>query len=308
MPTRHAARAVVLLALALVFNPAATAGPPRDKAPPTAPTNLRITALGEKSVTLAWDAAKNNSSNWWYCVQRSGLGCFRVDPPTTTFTYPLLQPATKYSFNVVALNANGNRSAPSNSVTFETPPDTTPPSAPAISATSVVPTRIAVAWTQSVDTMSQVNYTLLVDGSPFSPGLIGFRSALIPYLAPESTHTFKVVARDNSGNAAESNLLTVTTPPAAESVPPTAPSNLRLSSETSAPEIWLDWDAATDNSDPPAQLLTEVHVNGVLVSTGLGLTEDIVYCQATGANTIAVRAIDTSGNISPFSNEIVFVC
>jgi hypothetical protein len=49
-------------------------------------------------------------------------------------------------------------------------------------------------------------------------------------------------------------------------------------------------------------------VNGTRASTGIGNIEDIVYCVDTGPNTIAVRAIDTSGNVSPFSNEIVFDC
>jgi hypothetical protein len=131
---------------------------------------------------------------------------------------------------------------------------------------------------------------------------------MIPYLQPLSTHTFKVVAKDRSGNASESNTLMVTTPPANDAVPPSAPSNLMLSSETSSPEIWLDWTAAADNLDPQGQLLYEVWVNGTLASTGLGNDEDIVYCVDTGPNTIAVRAIDTSGNVSPFSNQIVFVC
>lgn len=51
-----------------------------------------------------------------------------------------------------------------------------------------------------------------------------------------------------------------------------------------------------------------MYVNGALASTGIGDVEDIVYCTDSGPNTIAVRAIDTSGNVSPFSNEIVFVC
>jgi chitodextrinase len=303
MTVGKALRATILLALALVFSSSASAGTP------STPGNFRITALGAKSVSFAWDAAKNKSSNWWYCVQRSGQGCFRVDPPTTTFTYPLLQPGTSYSFNVIAIDSHGHRSAPSNSVQFSTPPDTTPPSPPpTISATRVLPTRISVSWTASVDDFSQVFHTLLVDGAPVSAGLIGFRSMTLPYLEPSSTHTFQVIASDRFGNAAPSNVLTVTTPPAIENVPPTAPSNLRLSSETSAPEIWLDWDGSTDNHDPPADILYEVHVNGVRVSTAIGYVEDIVYCQVTGPNVIEVRAIDTSGNVSPFSNELVFVC
>jgi hypothetical protein len=100
----------------------------------------------------------------------------------------------------------------------------------------------------------------------------------------------------------------VTTPPATEANPPTAPANLRLSSEASPPEAWLDWDAASDDTNAPSELLYEVYVNGVRASTGIGNVEDIVYCEATGPNTIAVRAIDTSGNVSPFSNAIVFDC
>jgi len=298
------ARATALV-VALAFAPTAFAAPPKV----SGPTNLRITASSKTSVTLAWDAAKNNSSGWWYCVQRSGSGCFRVDPPNTTFTYPLLQPATSYSFSVVTVDSRGGRSAPSNTVTFTTPPDTTPPSAPVLSTTSVVPTRISLTWTASTDDMSsQVSYTLLADGSTVNEGLIGFNGLTLAYFQPSSTHVFKVIARDRSGNAAESNVLTVTTPPAREANAPTAPSNLRLSSETSAPEIWLDWDAASDDTDAPGELLYEVHVNGVRVSTGIGNVEDIVYCQVTGENRIAVRAIDTSGNVSAFSNEIVFVC
>jgi hypothetical protein len=174
--------------------------------------------------------------------------------------------------------------------------------------TSVVPTRIGLSWTASIDDRTQVSQTLLVDGSPFFDFLVGYRSAVVPYLSPSSTHVFKVVARDYFGNTTESNVVTVTTPAATESIPPSAPSNLRFSSETSPPEAWLDWDAASDNFDPPSDLLYEVFVNGTRASAGIGNVDDIVYCTANGPNTIAVRAIDTSGNASPFSNEIVFVC
>jgi hypothetical protein len=177
-----------------------------------------------------------------------------------------------------------------------------------LSATSVFPTRISVNWTASVDNATQVYYTLLLDGSPYSSGLIGIRSMTVPYLSPSTTHELKVLARDGFGNSATSNVLSVTTPQATDTTPPTAPVNLRLSSESAPPEAWLDWDPATDNSDPPSQLMYEVYVNGALASSGIGNADDIVYCEIAGPNMIAVRAIDTSGNASAFSNEIVFVC
>ena len=49
-------------------------------------------------------------------------------------------------------------------------------------------------------------------------------------------------------------------------------------------------------------------VNDELASTGIGYVSDIVYCTLTGPNTIKVRALDTSGNASAFSNELIFVC
>jgi chitodextrinase len=305
---RNVVRASTLLVLALVFTSSVSAARPRDRTPPTTPTNLRITASGPTSVSLAWNASTDNSSNWWYCVQSSGAGCFRVNPPQTTFTHPKLWPGVTYTFSVVALDSSGNRSAPSNAVTFTTPPDTTPPTAPTISTTSVVPTRIGVTWTASTDNATQVNYTLLVDGTPQGANLIGFRGLTVPYLEPESTHTFKVIARDSFGNASESNVLTVTTPPATEANPPTAPGDFRLSSEATPPEAWLDWDPSTDDTDEPSEILYEVYVNGTRASVGIGHNEDIVYCEGPGPNRIIARAIDTSGNVSPFSNEIVFDC
>ena len=133
------ALSTLVLVLALALSSAATAaGKPSSS--PKAPTNLRVTAVGEKSVSLAWDAGSGgSSSNWWYCVQSSGAGCFRVDPPRTTFTHPSLTPGKTFTFSVVVVSSNGQRSAPSNSVTVTIPPDTTPPTTPELSVTALFP-------------------------------------------------------------------------------------------------------------------------------------------------------------------------
>ncbi len=301
---RKAVPAVLAALVALALASPALAQ--KGKAP-TAPTNLRVTAIGDASVSLAWDASTHTTSSWWYCVQSSGAGCIRVDPPKTTLTRPGI-PGQTYTYTVVALDKNGNRSAPSNAVTVTIPPDTTPPTTPVLSLGAVLPIRTTVSWTASTDNTSQVFYTLLLDGAPYFSGLIGVSALTVIYLEPGSTHTYQVLARDRFGNEAASNVLTVTQPPANDAVAPGAPSNLRFSFQTSPPEIWLDWDAATDNLDPPGQLMYEVFVNGVLASSGIGAVEDIVYCAVTGANAITVRAVDTSGNAGPFSNEIVIVC
>ena len=39
-----------------------------------------------------------------------------------------------------------------------------------------------------------------------------------------------------------------------------------------------------------------------------GMRDELVYCRDTGPNRLTVQAIDTSGNASGHSNEIVFIC
>lgn len=310
MSVRSTAWAAFVLAFSLVFIGAAPAAkkPPQpgDRTAPTTPTNLRITASGPNSISLAWNASTDNSNNWWYCVQRDGLGCFRVDPPQTTFTNPKLLPNTTFNYSVIAIDAAGNRSGSSNTVSHTTPPDTTPPTAPTLSVTGVWPVRISLSWTTSVDNATQVFYTLLADGSPYGADMIGSRSALVLDRSPSTTYVFKVTVRDGYGNTNESNVVTVTTPGVTDTVPPTAPTNLRLSSESSAPEIWLDWDQSTDDTDPQSQILYDVYLNGEPEHAAVGYGETVVYCRGEGPNTIAIRAVDTSGNASVFSNEIVF--
>ena len=305
MSLRRTALVVSLLVLPLVIG--ATTAPAARAPAPKGPTNLRITASTATSASLAWDAASSKSSNWWYCVQRDGQGCYRVDPPKTTWTFPNLWPGTTFNWSVVAIDANGNRSAPSNTVTYTTPPDVTPPTAPTLSLSGIWPTRIAVAWTRSTDN-TQVFNTLLVDGAPFPAGELGFQSATIVRVAPETTHDFKVIVRDFFGNTAESNTLMVTTPAVTERNPPTVPQNLHLSFQSSVPEIWLEWDASTDDTDPQSLIMYEVFINGVLnqLGTTIGAPETVAYCQGSGVNTIKIRAVDTSGNASAFGNEIQF--
>ncbi len=307
--SRRTVFAALVVALALGDASAA----PAKKAPPggggpSVPTNLRITASSDTSISLAWDAANGGSSSWWYCVVRNGEGCLRVDPPQTTLSLSSLWPDRTTTYTVVTVDINGHRSALSNSVTHTTPPDTTPPSpAPVLTAQAVYPTRISVSWTQSVDNITQTFYTLFLDGAPVPETPIS--PSTVFYLEPSTTHTFKVTASDYFGNTVESNTLSVTTPPKTDDVAPTAPTNLQFSFQTAPPELWLNWAPATDNNDSQGLLLYEVYLNGVLVPDGVvGGTNTIAYCRDVGPTTVEVRAVDTSGNRSGPSNQLTITC
>ena len=108
MSRRFPVWAVALIIGTLVMaTPVAAA---QDRRSPTTPTNLRITASTTTSVSLAWDAS-TDSSKFWYCVQRNGGGCVRVDPPRTTLTLTKLLPDRTHTFSVYAVDIAGNRSA-----------------------------------------------------------------------------------------------------------------------------------------------------------------------------------------------------
>ena len=114
--SRRTVVAVLCLALALVAVSAAAAKKPPP--PPSdgggggnAPSNLRITASSDTSISLAWDAGSSSSSLWWYCVVRNGEGCLRVDPPRTTFSLTKLWPGRTTTYTVVTVNANGDLQA-----------------------------------------------------------------------------------------------------------------------------------------------------------------------------------------------------
>jgi chitodextrinase len=316
MFAKSTALTVGVLTLALVFVAAPSAGkkpPPTqsDKQAPTTPTNLRITSSTDTSISLAWDASTDNSTNWWYCVQRDGGGCFRVEQPGTTFTMSRLAPDRTTTWTVYAIDAAGNRSGNSNSVTFTTPPDTTAPSpAPAVSAAIVVPTWVHITWTKSFDNITDVSYRVLLDGNVVWDS-VAYTFFTAFHLLPSSTHEFKVIARDGFGNAAESSVLTVTTPPKRDDVAPTAPTNLTLGFQSSQGEAWLSWGQATDDTDPESLIRYEVFFNDFHHDDdgAIGSGGTIAYCRVvTGTAVIVVRAIDTSGNVSEPSNAIPFDC
>jgi chitodextrinase len=192
--------------------------------------------------------------------------------------------------------------------------DTTPPTAPGnLHAVRVSDVDIVLAWDASTDNSGSVNYAVFFDdnATPFlASGDTQFDVRLNRAIGmvPGSSHTFQVRAEDPSGNRSFSNTLTVSFA-AGDNTPPTAPSNLRVVSNTAA-GVELAWDPSTDASD------FDYHVAGTpcspLVVAG-GTTHVLVPSVATDPvcglvpgtrATFSVWARDSLGNDSPFSNSV----
>jgi hypothetical protein len=194
---------------------------------------------------------------------------------------------------------------------------TTPPTAPGnLHAVSITDTSIVLAWDASEDDSGSVNYAVFFDDNP-TPFLTSADTRLDVRLnraigmIPGSEHTFQVRAEDPSGNHSFSNTLTVSFAPG-DNTPPTAPSNLRVVSNTAA-GVELAWDPSSDESDldyhvvgsPCSPVVVPGDITRVLVPT---VATDPVCGLAPGfPATFSVWARDAFVNDSAFSNSVTVI-
>jgi hypothetical protein len=97
-----------------------------DTTPPTAPAGLTATP-GDAQVSLAWQASSDNVGVAGYRVYRNGTEVAQVS--SLAYTDTGLVNGTSYTYDVVAYDAAGNASTPSNTASA-TPVSTTPPPPP----------------------------------------------------------------------------------------------------------------------------------------------------------------------------------
>jgi glucose/arabinose dehydrogenase len=95
-----------------------TAPPVVDTAPPTAPGNVRVTAVTANSVALAWDASTDDVAVTGYTVLSGTTVVGTATAPTATIAG--LAPQTAYPFTVTAADAARHTSLPGGPVTATT--------------------------------------------------------------------------------------------------------------------------------------------------------------------------------------------
>lgn len=301
---------VVVLAVSFIVSTASAAPTRRDRTPPTTPTNLRITATTDTTVTLAWNASTDNSGNFSYRVTEVGINNWTTAVPQTqtTITFTRLWPERTYSYFVYAVDAAGNRSGNSNTVTHTVPADATAPTpAPQLTVNPFRPARAGFSWTRLTDNVSQVRYTLYANGIP-QVDQFSYEWATLWHLTPGATYEFQVIARDVFGNATAGDPVTATMPSSTDTTPPTAPTNLSGSEMDN--EIHMNWTQSTDDASPQHEIIYEFYLNGVFHPDDMLFgSSGLVYCRhASGLTRVVARALDASGNRSAPSNEIIVQC
>jgi chitodextrinase len=191
-----------------------------DTTPPTAPTNLRVTATTQSTVSLAWEKATDRWSFSYELLMDGEVvgGTTGVTFGPLTFKVRHVEPGTTHRFTVRARDHSGNTGPESNAAEGTTVPSTdrTPPAAPTNLTATTPPDDWCgsnmLQWTASTDDTdppSAIEYEVYLHGALYHVTQPGATHAFLYTFA--GTNSWTVVAVDRAGNSSPpSNAATVT--------------------------------------------------------------------------------------------------
>ena len=262
------------------------------------PTTSILSASGTTLSTsiLSWSIATDNKGVAGYDVYQNSV--FIASTTSTTYTVSGLLASTSYDFYIVAKDAAGNGSLPSNSANV-TPlfVDTISPTTPTLSASGTTTTTINLSWIAATDNVGVSDYDVYQNGV-FIASTTSTTYAISGLLASTS-YDFYVIAKDAAGNISlPSNSVNVT-PLLVDTLAPTAP--ILSASGTSAATTNLSWSAATDNKGIAGY---DIYQNGVLMASTTSTNYAVLGLSALTTYDFYIVAKDAAGNASRGSNPV----
>jgi titin len=287
---------------------ATTFAPP----PPGAPGGVTATAVSSSRIDVTWQDVTGESG---YRVERSANGTTgwtqvaTVGQNVLLFSDTGLAAATTYFYRVVATSPNGD-SAPSavaGATTVAPPP---PPTPVGVTASAVSQSRIDVGWQ---DVAGESGYQ--VQRSP--DGLSGWAQVastgqdVVSYsdtgLTASTTYYYRVVATSPNGDSAPSAVVSATT--AADSTPPTAPTNLK--GTAAKRKANLSWTGSVDSGSGVAGYRVYRSDSGASGTFALVTTTTSTSVGVSAPTGVAlwyrVTAFDRAGNESAPSSTVQIV-
>ena len=268
-----------------------------DGTAPTAPSTVTSSNVLKDRFRVQWSGATDNVGVTRYNVYLNGAYARTVSGTMTDFIN--LTSNTQYVVRIQAIDAAGNRSVLSNSITVTTLDGFAPSVPSGLVASNITKTGFRVAWNASTDNGVLTKYNVYRNGA-YVQTVTG-TSYTFSGLTINQTHSITVLAIDDANNrSALSAPLSVTTTFVSDPVAPTAPTNLASSNVTTT-GFRVTWTAASDNV---AVTNYNIYRNGSYVGTVAGtatLRFNVSGLTAGTAHSIVVRAIDAEGN---FTNSV----
>jgi chitodextrinase len=193
-------------------------------------------------------------------------------------------------------------------------PDTQPPTAPtALSATALSGSQVSLSWTAATDNVGIAGYRIErcqgVGCSSFAEIAAQVGAGTIfgdTGLTANLSYSYHVRATDAAGNLGPYSNVAVTTTPAPDVDPPSAP-GLLTATTMSGTQIDVSWGAATDNIGVAGYRLERCQGAGCTDFNKLGTTITGTSFSDTSLSintsySYIVRAQDAAGNLGPYSN------
>ncbi|HYR91037.1 MAG TPA: fibronectin type III domain-containing protein [Terriglobia bacterium] len=300
--------------LSAYSNIVAATTPVPDAAAPSDPTSLTAAASGTSQINLDWLASTDNIGVTGYRLERcQGSGCTNFaqigTPVSTVYSNIGLQPGTSYSYRVRATDASANLSGYSNTAAAAT--NAAPPAN--LAATASGGTQIGLTWTAPVSAIGISNYIVEhCEGA----GCTNFVQIGAPTttsytdtgLTPATAYSYRVRASEtDNAVTGYSNIAAATT---ADTVAPSVPSNLTAAA-ASTTQISLSWTASTDNLGVTGYQLERCQgvscATFAQIATPATTTYSDTGLTANSSYSYRVRATDTAGNLSGYSNPTTAV-
>ena len=172
------------------------------------------------SINLSWQASTDNVGVTKYLIYRNGVLVNSVNSPGTKFIDTDINANTTYQYYLKAVDAAGNTSVASPTITVNTGlPDTQAPTAPTnLTSPTQTQTSIALKWNPSTDNVGVTNYRIYKIGGSRKNSfntLIATTSSTtytVTGLTKGTAYSFYVIAVDTANNSSSpSSTLTVKT-------------------------------------------------------------------------------------------------
>ncbi len=285
----------------------ATTNAAPDTIAPTTPGNLNASNLQYNRVTLNWSAASDNVGVVAYRLYKNGSAIPLVTTATLSFTDTGLAAETGYNYRVDAIDAAGNASSLSATLSITTPaaPDTSAPTTPGgLTANGIGENELTLHWNASTDNVGVTGYHVYRDGSMTPILTTNTLSFTDSGLNSDQSYSYRVAAFDAAGNLSPlSSTFSVTTTAAPDTTAPSTPAGLSANGITEN-QITLNWNAATDNVAVTGYRIyrdgstTPLNTASSLSFTDSGLNSDQAY-------SYRVSAVDAAGNESTQSSSLM---
>ena len=177
--------------------------------------------------------------------------------------------------------------------------DTESPTTPSNLTAQPTAAQVDLNWTAATDNVGVALYRISIDGT--EAGTTATTSYQATGLNAGQNYSFSVIAEDTSGNQSTAATTTATTLTTSDTVAPSVPTGLTLTSAT-ADAVDINWTASIDDQGTVASY--RVFRDGVEIGTSTTTTYTDSTVQAEQSYLYTVAAIDDSGNESSQSTAL----